>query len=83
MIPGCRVYRSSNFPKFDRSGYEADSDLVQQCLDIGKVPYGEGDQYALPFSGNVMFLFYNKDLVSDVPTDWKLSCSCRAGSSRW
>ncbi|MGI6077175.1 MAG: extracellular solute-binding protein [Fastidiosipilaceae bacterium] len=58
------------FLNLTEAGYEADSDLVQQCLDIGKVPYGEGDQYALPFSGNVMFLFYNKDLVSDVPTDW-------------
>lgn len=58
------------FLNLTKAGYQADSDFVQQSLDIGRVPYAEGDQYALPFSGNVMLFFYNTDLVKDIPTDW-------------
>ncbi|NJP39642.1 extracellular solute-binding protein [Oscillospiraceae bacterium HV4-5-C5C] len=62
------------FRDLTEMGYEADSDFVQQSLDIGRNPYGSGDIYALPFSGNVQFFFYNKELLSslqaEVPTDW-------------
>lgn len=58
------------FMDLTKKGYKADDDLIKQCVDIGRVPYAEGDQFALPFSGNVMFLFYNKSLVDKVPEDW-------------
>lgn len=62
------------FRNLTEMGYEADSDFVQQSLDIGRNPYGTGDLYALPFAGNVQFFFYNKELLSslqaEVPTDW-------------
>lgn len=58
------------FMNLSEAGYEEDEDIIKQCLDLGKQPYGEGDQYALPFSGNVMYLFYNKELVEEVPEDW-------------
>lgn len=58
------------FLDLTKEGYKPDDDLVKQCVDIGRVPYGTGDLYALPFSGNVMMLFYNEDLVKKAPTDW-------------
>ncbi len=59
------------FLNLSEAGYQADSDFVAKSLDIGKVPYGEGDLYALPFSGNVMLFFYNTELVKDLPSDWE------------
>lgn len=65
---------SKIFKDLSKMGYEGDSDFVEKCLDIGKVPYGTGDVYALPFAGNVQFFFYNKALLQqlkvEVPTDW-------------
>ncbi len=56
-------------------GYVEDEDFAAPSRAIGKDPYGEGDVYALPFSGNVMLFFYNKDLFDSkslsVPADWK------------
>jgi multiple sugar transport system substrate-binding protein len=56
-------------------GYVEDEDFAAPSRAIGKDPYGEGDVYALPYSGNVMLFFYNKDLFDSkslsVPTDWK------------
>lgn len=57
-----------------KDGYTADSDFLSKSMDIGRYPYAEGEIYALPFSGNVQFMFYNKDLLSElkaeVPTTW-------------
>lgn len=57
-----------------KQGYKEDSDFMKKSLDIGKSPYAKGDIYALPFSGNVQFMFYNKSLLkevgSTVPTSW-------------
>ena len=62
------------FKNLSEMGYKPDADFIQKGLDVGKVPYGEGDVYALPFSGNVQFFFYNKALLEElkagVPTDW-------------
>jgi multiple sugar transport system substrate-binding protein len=56
-------------------GVKEDSDFIKQSLDIGKYPYGAGPLYALPFSGNVQFLFYNKAALqkagAKVPTTWE------------
>ena len=56
-------------------GIEEDADFIKQSLDIGKVPYASGDLYALPFSGNVQFLFYSKEVFQNngysVPTSWE------------
>lgn len=58
-----------------KMGYKEDEDFVKQSLDVGKNPYSTGDIYALPFSGNVQFLFYNKDVLKSnnlqVPTTWE------------
>ena len=56
-------------------GYEADADFAEKSLMLGRVPYATGDQFALPYSGNVILFFYNKDLfekygVAEAPTDW-------------
>ncbi|MDD6305814.1 MAG: extracellular solute-binding protein [Clostridiales bacterium] len=55
-------------------GYEDDSDFLTASLALGKNPYGTGDTYALPFSGNVQLLFYNKDVLvelgKEVPESW-------------
>lgn len=56
-------------------GYETDDDFTPNSLALGRVPYGVGDQYALPFSGNVILFFYNKSLfekygISEAPSDW-------------
>lgn len=63
------------FLNLTKAGYAEDSDFVKNCLDIGKNPYGTGDIFALPFSGNVQFFFYNTKLFTDnkldVPTDWQ------------
>lgn len=56
-------------------GYVEDEDFAAASRAIGKDPYGEGDVYALPYSGNVMLFFYNKALFDSkslqVPTDWE------------
>lgn len=56
-------------------GYKEDSDFVKKSLDIGRNPYETGDLYALPFAGNVQFLFYNKELLEEsnleVPKTWE------------
>lgn len=52
------------------AGLEPDEDFVKTSTDVGRVPYAEGDLYAMPFSGNVMLFFYNSDLVAELPTSW-------------
>ena len=56
-------------------GYADDEDFAEASRAIGKEPYGTGDIFALPFSGNVMLFFYNKALYDsygfEVPTDWE------------
>lgn len=68
-------YDAGIFLNLTQAGYKEDSDFIKNCLDIGKNPYGAGDIYALPFSGNVQFFFYNTNLLNDnkleVPTDWE------------
>lgn len=63
------------FKNLTEMGYGEDKDFVKQSLDIGRDPYGTGNIYALPFSGNVQFFFYNKDVLESlnaaVPTDWQ------------
>ncbi len=58
-----------------QAGYEDDADFVNASLSIGKVPYGEGDTFALPFAGNVQLLFYNKSVLesanAQVPETWE------------
>lgn len=58
-----------------KMGYKEDSDFVKKSLDVGRNPYETGDIYALPFAGNVQFLFYNKQLLKDnnleVPKTWE------------
>lgn len=44
-------------------GYSDDEDFVEKSRLLGKDPYPLGATYALPFSGNVQLLFYNKNLV--------------------
>jgi multiple sugar transport system substrate-binding protein len=53
-------------------GYEDDADFVPASLALGKAPYGTGDTFALPFSGNVTLLFYNAELLSgaQAPDSW-------------
>ncbi len=51
--------------------YESDPDFIQASMDIGKAPHATGDQFALPFAGNVMLLFYNTEMVKDAPTSWE------------
>lgn len=62
------------FENLTALGYQTDSDFVKASIDIGKYPYGEGDVYALPFAGNVMLMFYNKQVFDDngfkVPDNW-------------
>lgn len=57
-----------------KNGYKEDNDFITKSLDIGKFPYAKGDIYALPFAGNVQFMFYNKSLLKElggkVPTNW-------------
>ncbi|WP_294377955.1 extracellular solute-binding protein [uncultured Clostridium sp.] len=56
-------------------GYKEDDDFVKKSLDVGKNPYATGDVYSLPFSGNVQFLFYNKQLLESknlkIPETWE------------
>jgi len=63
------------FANLTEMGYEADADFVKASLDIGRLPYAEGDLYALPFAGNVQLLFYNKQVLEDagftVPESWE------------
>ena len=58
-----------------KMGYKEDTDFVKKSLDVGKNPYEVGDIYALPFAGNVQFLFYNKQLLEsnklEVPQTWE------------
>lgn len=58
-----------------QEGYADDADFVEASLALGKHPYATGDTYALPFSGNVQLLFYNKDVLGeigeDVPESWE------------
>ena len=53
------------------AGFEPDEDFVKTSTDVGRVPYAEGDLYAMPFSGNVMLFFYNKELVKEQPETWE------------
>ena len=46
-------------------GYTDDEDFVEKSRLLGKDPYPLGATYALPFSGNVQLIFYNKSLVGD------------------
>lgn len=52
------------------AGLEPEEDFVKTSTDVGRVPYAEGDLYAMPFSGNVMLFFYNSELVEELPTTW-------------
>lgn len=57
------------------NGYMDDEDFVSTSLALGKSPYGSGDTYALPFSGNVTLLFYNEEVLksadAQVPDSWQ------------
>lgn len=68
FVKGNVLYNLSN------AGYKEDSDFLNKSMDIGKYPYANGEIYALPFSGNVQFLFYNEEILNslnaDVPTTW-------------
>ncbi|REK75590.1 extracellular solute-binding protein [Paenibacillus paeoniae] len=63
------------FKKLSDLGVQADPDFEESSLALGKHPYGTGEQYALPFSGNVQLFFYNKDLLdrngATVPQSWE------------
>lgn len=56
-------------------GYKDDDDFLKASIAVGKNPYGTGDTYALPFSGNVQLLFYNQSVLDSlgekVPTSWE------------
>ncbi len=54
-------------------GYSDDEDFVEKSRLLGKDPYPLGATYALPFSGNVQLIFYNKNLVSNPEdlSDWQ------------
>jgi multiple sugar transport system substrate-binding protein len=54
-------------------GYADDEDFVEKSRLLGKDPYPLGATYALPFSGNVQLIFYNKDLVDPSAdlTNWE------------
>ncbi len=45
-------------------GYIDDDDFVEKSKLLGKDPYPMGATYALPFSGNVQLIFFNKDLIN-------------------
>ncbi len=53
-------------------GYVEDEDFAAASRAIGKDPYGEGDVYALPYSGNVMLFFYNKALFDSKSLQFQL-----------
>ncbi|MFS0722850.1 extracellular solute-binding protein [Paenibacillus sp. 1P07SE] len=63
------------FANLSELGVEADEDFEASSLALGKHPYGTGDLYALPFSGNVQLFFYNEQLMADkgydVPDSWE------------
>lgn len=63
------------FANLSELGVEADADFEESSLALGKHPYGTGDLYALPFSGNVQLFFYNKQLLDsyseEVPQSWE------------
>ncbi len=46
-----------------RLGYTDDEDFVEKSRLLGKDPYPLGATYALPFSGNVQLIFYNKSVI--------------------
>lgn len=48
-------------------GYIDDEDFVEKSRLLGKDPYPLGATYALPFSGNVQLIFYNKDVIGADP----------------
>ncbi|SFC86350.1 extracellular solute-binding protein [Butyrivibrio sp. YAB3001] len=54
-------------------GYIDDEDFVEKSRLLGKDPYPLGATYALPFSGNVQLIFYNKELLGDSPdlSNWE------------
>jgi multiple sugar transport system substrate-binding protein len=58
-----------------QQGYTDDPDFVPTSLALGKAPYGTGDTFALPFSGNVTLLFYNAVVLAsanaEVPDSWQ------------
>lgn len=63
------------FAKLSDMNVKADDDFVKASLNLGKYPYETGDQYALPFAGNVQLFFYNKELFEkngfSVPQNWE------------
>lgn len=68
-------------------GYNDDDDFVEKSSMLGKSPYPLGATYALPFSGNVQLIFYNKDAVGSEEslTDWKSilqTCQARAANGK-
>lgn len=63
------------FANLSKLGVKADADFEDSSLALGQHPYGTGDLYALPFSGNVQLFFYNKALLDkhsfSVPQSWE------------
>lgn len=69
------LYEAGLFANLTQLGYKPDSDFVEESLAIGMHPYGKGDIYSLPFSGNVQLLFYNQKIFEDnnfkIPDSWE------------
>ncbi len=63
------------FTKLSDIHVKADDDFVKASLNLGKYPYKTGEQYALPFAGNVQLFFYNKACFQekglDAPQSWE------------
>lgn len=49
-------------PWFESTGKELSDDFIESLLALGRWPYPDGSQYALPIVGNVQLFAYRRDL---------------------
>lgn len=62
-------------PWFERTGKELSDDFIESLLALGRWPYPDGAQYALPIVGNVQLFAYRRDLfeahgLAHPPATW-------------
>jgi multiple sugar transport system substrate-binding protein len=50
-------------PWFARAGQTVSPDFITPALALGRYPYPDGQQYALPIVGNVQLFAYRRDLL--------------------
>lgn len=52
-------------PWFEKTGKELSDDFIDSLLNLGRWPYPNGAQYALPIVGNVQLFAYRQDLFEE------------------